>query len=152
MNAIVYKRGPSLKMYILTWRERIVRTNRTAATTRYFSLLCVNNKTLSITLFRRKLHLQKEKNPAHLYVKHQLNEVNSQWLCEQHTIDYFILYGWWRTQKHSNSHMFDNISGFVPFWFPIPPPDPTDLPLDWATASKGQDAVITSISWPKCFS
>ena len=42
----------------LTWRERIVRTNRTAPTTRYFSLLRVSNKILSITLLRRKLHLQ----------------------------------------------------------------------------------------------
>lgn len=44
-----------------TWRERIVRKNRTAATTRYFSLLCISNKTLSATLLRRKLHLQPEK-------------------------------------------------------------------------------------------
>lgn len=53
-----------IKTNALTWRERIVRTNLTAATTRYFSLLCVSNKTLSTTLLRRKLHLQNEKeNP-----------------------------------------------------------------------------------------
>ena len=42
----------------LTLREIRVRTNRTAATTRYLSLLRVKNKTLSITLLRRKLHLK----------------------------------------------------------------------------------------------
>lgn len=45
----------------LTWRERIVRTNRTAPTTKYFSLRRVSSKILSITSFKRKLHLQTEK-------------------------------------------------------------------------------------------
>lgn len=44
--------------FTLTWRERTVRINRTAATTKYFSLRCVNRTTLSITLFRRKLDLR----------------------------------------------------------------------------------------------
>jgi hypothetical protein len=51
----------STQTYELTWRERMVRTNRIAPTTRYFSLLRVSNKILSITLFRRKLHLQRAK-------------------------------------------------------------------------------------------
>jgi hypothetical protein len=48
----------------LTWQERIVRTKRTAATTRYFSFLRVNVKTFSITLSRRKLHLKTEEKQS----------------------------------------------------------------------------------------
>jgi len=142
----------SIKMNLLTLRERIVRTNRTAATTRYLSLLRVNSKTLSITLLRRKLHLQTEEKSTHLHVKMSGEGFSHQWLNRKHPKYYFILYGWCRTQKHNNSHMFDSISGFVQFSFPILPPDPSDLSLDWAPLSEGQDAVITSISWPKCFS
>lgn len=123
----------------LTWRDRIVRTNRTAATTRYFSLLCVTNKTLSMTLLRRKLHLQMTKTQT-LKCHRSAAEIHL-WKLKKNPRCYFILYGWWRTQKQSNSHMFDSISGFATFWS-----------IDWALPSKGHDAVITSINWPRCFS
>jgi hypothetical protein len=139
----------STQTYELTWRERMVRTNRIAPTTRYFSPLLVSNKILSITLFRRKLHLQRVKR-TNLNLWMMRNIVNSEF-CKATKI-YFIRYGWCRTQKHSSSHMFNRISGFVPLWFWSPWSGSVNLLLALATFSGEHDAVITLISWPKCFS
>ena len=73
-------------------------------------------------------------------------------LQNENSNHYFILQGWCRTQKHSNSHMFDKISGFTTFWFSTLPPEPEDLPIGWATPSEGHDAIMTSTNWPKCLS
>lgn len=49
-----------MQYYLLTLRETSALTNLIAATTRYFSLLFVRYRTLSITLLRRKSHLQRK--------------------------------------------------------------------------------------------
>lgn len=140
----------STQTYELTWRERMVRTNRIAPTTRYFSLLCVSNKILSITLLSRKLHLQGAKRKQLNFQMINNIKVNSDF-CKA-TRKYFIRYGWCRTQKHSSSHMFNRISGFVPLWFWSPLSGSTNLLLPLATFSGGHEAVITLTSWHKCFS
>jgi len=137
------------RMFKHTWRDRIVRTNRTAPTTRYFSLLRVSNKILSITLLGRKLHLQKAETHVHNYMKWSATLSHSNYCLARRK--YFILYGWCKIQKHSKSHMFDSISGFVPLWY-LTRPRSIDLLFTWATFSERHDAVITSISWPRCFS
>jgi len=48
----------SEKTKLLTLREIIVRMKRTAATTRIFSRLRVKQRTFSMALFIRKLHLK----------------------------------------------------------------------------------------------
>lgn len=50
----------------LTWRERIVRMNRTAPTTKYLSALRINSNIFSITLLRRKLHLKTAKRTMNI--------------------------------------------------------------------------------------
>lgn len=59
--------------------------------------------------------------------------------------DYFILYGWCKTQKHSSSHMFRSISGFVGIISALPL-EFADLLTDWPMQGGEHDDVITSIS------
>lgn len=133
----------SVRRKPLTLREIRVRKNRTAATTRYFSFLRVKVNTLYITSLRRKLHLQEETNELEYNCHRRKIKLNDH---KTEPKDYFILYGWCKTQKHSSSHMFSSISGFIGI-IPALPLESADLLTDWPPMQVGEhDDVITSIS------
>lgn len=133
-----------VQTYLLTCTTRRVRTNRTAATTRYFSFLRVSCKTFSATLFWRKLHLSTRRNGTGKisnWFRHENKTENSQ---NKYQNDYFVLDESCMMQKHNSSHILSRTSGFV---LTLLAPH-SEMLSDFS----GHEAVITSTNSGICFS